>query len=179
MVAIREELPNDAAARERLLDAVFGAARFAKSCERLRHGRLPAEGLSLVADMDGTLCGTVRLWHVAAGGAGPALLLGPLAVDPACQGRGVGTALVDVALDRAAALGHGAVLLMGDPGYYRRFGFSAARTGGLVLPGDDRLFLARELRAGMLAGASGVVEATGAIPLRTPAAAPVTLPRAA
>ena len=53
MVAIRHERPSDIAAREALLDRAFGAARFAKTCERLRDGRLPADGLSLVATDDG------------------------------------------------------------------------------------------------------------------------------
>jgi len=59
---------------------------------------------------DGRLLGSVRLWNVSAGGVS-ALLLGPLAVDPAAQGLGVGSALMRRALNRAAALGHAAVLL--------------------------------------------------------------------
>ena len=63
----------------------FGHGRFAKTCERLREGRLPADGLSLVPEHDGALVGTVRLWHVAAGPGRPALLLGPLAVAAASR----------------------------------------------------------------------------------------------
>ncbi len=67
MVTIREEMIADVTAREALLDAAYGAARFAKTSERLREGRLPAHGLSLVAVDHGRLVGTVRLWQVTAG----------------------------------------------------------------------------------------------------------------
>ena len=85
--------------------------------------------------------GTLRFWHVSAGGV-PALVLGPLAVDPGCRGLGVGAALMDHALALAKARGHGAVILLGDAPYYARFGFSADKTGELSLPGAferDRL----------------------------------------
>jgi predicted N-acetyltransferase YhbS len=67
MVTIRHERPSDVPAREALLDRGFGETRFAKTCERLRVGRLPAAGLSLVATDDGRIVGTVRLWHVSTG----------------------------------------------------------------------------------------------------------------
>ena len=76
-----ERNPCDVEAREDLLDRVWGGSRFEKTAERLREGRSPAAGLSLVAEHDGSLAGTVRLWHVSAGPGVPALLLGPLAVE--------------------------------------------------------------------------------------------------
>jgi predicted N-acetyltransferase YhbS len=160
---LRGERAADVAAREALLDAALGPARTLKSSERLRSGRLPEEGLALVAeDGQGRLVGTVRLWNVSAGGR-PALLLGPLAVDESCRGAGVGAALMRLALARAEAAGHAAVILVGDPEYYARFGFSAEATAGLVMPGptERRRFLARELAAGALDGAAGRVTATG------------------
>ena len=79
-VLIRDEAASDIGAREALLDAAFGPARFLKTCQRLRDGRAPAHGLALVAtDDDGALIGTLRLWPILAGGRA-ALLLGPLAV---------------------------------------------------------------------------------------------------
>ena len=148
MITIRDERPTDIPAREALLDACFGEARHAKTSERLREGRKAADGLSLVLTMDGRLVGTVRLWHVGAGPDRPALLLGPIAVDPALQGLGLGAKLMRAALERAAARGHGAVLLVGDAPYYARFGFSAALTERLRLPGpyERERFLALELR---------------------------------
>jgi predicted N-acetyltransferase YhbS len=166
MIAIRDEIFTDVFARERLLDAAMGLERFAKTCERLREGRLPARGLSFVADDSGEIVGTVRLWHVAAGDR-PALMLGPLAVDCARRSAGVGGALMRHALGKANALGHEAVLLVGDAPYYRRFGFSCDPVAGLDLPGpvDRARFLGLELSPGALEGASGMVRPTGAVPL--------------
>ena len=163
MVAIREERPDDIVAREALLDACFGEERFEKTCERLREGRAPAAGLSLVLELDHKVVGTVRLWPVTAGSGRPALLLGPVAVDCRLQGLGLGSRLMREALTRAKGLGHGAVLLVGDAPYYGRFGFSAARTAALGLPGpyEPERFLALELRPGALAGARGLVAAAG------------------
>jgi len=161
--AIRAERAADVASREALLDASFGEDRHGRTCQRLRDGRAPATGLALSAMREGNLVGTVRLWHVSAGGR-PALVLGPLAVDPACRELGIGAALMNQALAAARARGHVAVILLGDAPYYARFGFSAEKTGALVLPGPferDRL-LAIELEAGALDGAEGMIIPTGA-----------------
>src|ERR1700688_3676711 len=165
--AIRSERASDAVAREALLDACFGENRHLRTCQRLRDGRAPAAGLALsVVRQDGQknrLVGTLRLWHVSAGGV-PALVLGPLAVDPSCRELGVGAALTRYALAAAKAAGHGAVILLGDAPYYARFGFSALKTGELSLPGPferDRL-LALELREGALEGARGMIAPAGA-----------------
>ena len=160
--AIRAERTSDIAAREALLDASFGANRHARTCQRLRDGRAPAEGLAFSAFHQGRLAGTVRLWHVTAGGI-PALVLGPLAVDPSCRKLGVGAALMHHALAAAKARGHGAIILLGDAPYYARFGFSALKTSELSLPGPferDRL-LGLELREGALDGTWGMIVPTG------------------
>jgi predicted N-acetyltransferase YhbS len=160
---IRAERASDTVAREALLDACFGANRHQRTCQRLRDGRAPAEGLALSAVRQGRLVGTVRLWHVSAGGV-PALVLGPLAVDPSCRELGVGAALMTHALAAAKARGHGAVVLLGDAFYYARFGFSGLKTGELSLPGPferDRL-LGLVLRGGALDGAWGMIAPTGA-----------------
>jgi predicted N-acetyltransferase YhbS len=163
MVTIREEKKSDAAAREALLDAAYGAARFAKTSERLREGRLPAERLSLVAIEDGRMVGTVRLWPITAGPGREALLLGPLAVHPMHRNRGIGSGLMRRAIARARMFGHRAIVLVGDAPYYGRFGFSAKQTGELWMPGHfdrDRL-LALDLQSHALAGARGLIGATG------------------
>ena len=168
MVIIREEKIADVAAREALLDEAYGTARFAKSSERLREGRLPAGGLSLVAVDGRRLVGTVRLWNIVAGPRCDALLLGPLAVHPDCRNRGIGTTLMRRAIARARLAGHAAILLVGDLAYYGRFGFSAASTGALWMPcryERDRL-LALELKPGALAGARGLVSPTGTVALK-------------
>jgi predicted N-acetyltransferase YhbS len=163
MITIRNETLNDSAAREALLERAFGAARFAKAAERLREGRLPAEGLALIAQDNNCVVGTVRLWHIVAGPARPALLLGPLAVDDAWRGLGIGAALMRRATEAAQELGHSAILLVGDAPYYARFGYSAEKTGSLWMPGPyerDRL-LGVELTAGALDGARGLIGASG------------------
>jgi predicted N-acetyltransferase YhbS len=165
---IRAENGIDTAAREALLDVCFGASRQARTCQRLRDGRLPAEGLAFAVEHQGRLVGTIRLWHVRAGGQA-ALMLGPLAVDPACRQFGIGAALMEHALAAASARGHGAVILLGDAPYYARFGFSKGKTGNLSLPGPferDRL-LGLELRDGALSGISGMIVPNGALASKT------------
>jgi predicted N-acetyltransferase YhbS len=161
MVMICYETAFDVAARETLLDAAFGEARFAKTAQRLREDRLPADGLSFVARSGGQLIGTVRLWDVSAGPGCPALLLGPLAVAAPARNRGVGSALMRGALDAAREGGHAAVWLVGDAPYYGRFGFSAEKTGKLWLPGlpDRSRLLGRELATGALDGVRGSIRA--------------------
>jgi predicted N-acetyltransferase YhbS len=163
MILYANEASAEAGAREALLDRAMGRARVLKPSERLRRGRIPAAGLSLVARKGSALVGSVRLWDVDAGGR-PALLLGPLAVDPDVQGEGVGAGLMQFAVARAGELGHRGIILVGDPEYYARFGFTAERTGGLVMPApvDRRRFLGLELKPKALVDASGLVLATGA-----------------
>src|SRR3954469_12119068 len=149
-------------AREALRDACFGDNRHARTCQRLRDGRAPAEGLAFSAWCEGRLVGTVRLWHVSAGGI-PALMLGPLAVEASSRQLGVGAALMDHALAAAKARGHRVVILLGDAPYYARFGFSHRKTGELSLPGAferDRV-LCLALRGGAIDGAWGMIAPPG------------------
>lgn len=156
---------QDVTPREMLLDRAMGPNRKRKSSEKLRRGRKPAEGLALVArDKDERLIGTVRLWNVKLGERGrSALLLGPLAVEPSVKCGGIGSALMREAIAEARRLGHGAILLVGDPEYYERFGFTARKTGDLAMPGpfERHRFLALELIEGWLDGAVGTLKASG------------------
>ena len=163
MLRIVEELPTDITAREALLDAAFGIERHGKTCERLREGRLPANGLSLVAKDGDRLVGTLRFWHVATGDGRPALMLGPLAVADSHRACGLGGKLMRRGLTLAGAFGHQAVVLVGDEPYYRRFGFARALASQLDLPGwyAAERFLGLELQPGALDGARGMVVATG------------------
>src|ERR1700722_4978132 len=160
--AIRAEKVSDVVAREALLDACFGENRHMRTCQRLRDGRAPAEGVAFSAMAEGRVVGTLRLWHVSAGGI-PALVLGPLAVEASSRKLGVGTALMDHALAAATARGHRAVILLGDEPYYARFGFSSGRSAELSLPGpfERNRLLGLELHQGALDGASGVIVPTG------------------
>ena len=172
MYTISPERPEHAAAIEALLDASFGPDRFAKTVYRLREGVDPVADLSYVAVEDGVLKGSLRFWPVLIAGRVPALMLGPLAVDPAERGRGMGIALMEHALAEAARLGHRIVILVGDAPYYAKVGFARAGAVDLRLPGwvDENRFLARELVPGALAGVAGMVERAPS--KRTPAEAP-------
>ncbi len=163
MTTIRHELNADIGAREALLDQVFGRNRRRKTSERLRAGLLPAEGLSFVAVDGKRVVGTARLWNIACGIGQPALLLGPVAVEASCRNRGIGAALVRRAIADARRLGHQAVILVGDPPYYSRFGFTAEKTAAVRLPGpvERHRLLAIELVPGALDAVSGTVSATG------------------
>ncbi|MCA0399309.1 MAG: N-acetyltransferase [Proteobacteria bacterium] len=164
MAYIDTEKLFDVPAREKLLDNAFGSTRFTKTSERLREGRLPADGLALVARCDDRLVATLRLWHIDAGGV-PALMLGPLAVDSAFRSAGLGGQMMRHAITRAAEIGHRGIVLVGDYAYYQRFGFEHVHAARLELPGpvERARFLGLELQGGGLAGAAGMVRATGAI----------------
>lgn len=162
---VQAEQPDDGFVREALLDRAMGPGRKRKSSEKLRRGRQPSLDLALVAlDCSGRVIGTVRLWDVAAGGK-PLLLLGPLAVDPSSAGCGVGSALMRHAVSLASRLGHGGIILVGDASYYTKFGFSADKTVGLMMPGpvERERLLGLELRNGYLEDAAGLLVATGPV----------------
>jgi len=163
MIRIVSEALSHLDAREKLLDASFGPARFAKTSERLREGRLPAKGLAFSALDDGKLIGTLRLWNISAGPGRPALLLGPLAIDGTRRSEGLGARMMWHAIGHAQHLGHKAILLVGDAPYYNRFGFSTDLTERLWLPGpvERNRFLGLELVPDGLVGAKGLVNATG------------------
>jgi predicted N-acetyltransferase YhbS len=163
MISIRHERHSDIGAREALLDAAFGEARYRKSSERLREDRLPAEGLAFIAAEGKRVVGTARLWNIGCGNGAQALLLGPVAVAEDCRDRGIGAELVKRGLREARRLGYDAVVLVGDAPYYGRFGFTAAKTGALWMPGpfERHRLLAVELIAGALDGARGLINPTG------------------
>ena len=163
MISIRKERPPDITAREALLDEAFGKRRWRKSSQRLRDGRMPAEGLAFVATDGKRVIGTARLWTLACGTGEPTLLLGPVAVAADCRNKGVGAALVRRAVAAAGRLGHSAIILVGDAPYYSRFGFSAEKTAGLRMPGpfERHRLLAIELVPGALDGARGLLRPAG------------------
>lgn len=87
----------------------------------------------------------------------PALGLGPIAVRPAAQGRGVGSALMHAVLGAAEAADEPLVALLGDPAWYRRFGFGPASSSGIVAPDPawGEYFQVRVLRPSPPAGTFG------------------------
>jgi putative acetyltransferase len=153
--AIRPAALGDAAAIRTVVHAAFAREDEAALVERLRHdGAVLAE---LVAtDGAAAVVGHVLFSAVpvAADGADaviPAAALAPLAVLPEHQRRGVGAALVTAGLEACRARGVAAVLVLGDPAYYRRFGFAAEAARGLRTPFAGPAFMALELIPGALA----------------------------
>src|SRR6218665_2510254 len=157
-LTIRHELPVDSAAIERLHERAFGPGRFARTAFRLREGVPPDPALSFTAHVGTFLVGSVKVTPVVAGGH-KALMLGPLTVDPAFEGRGIGAAMMNRSIDAAREAGHDLIMLIGDAPYYARFGFKVLPPGQLVLPGpaDPGRFLALELVEGVLKERRGPV----------------------
>lgn len=164
MIEIAAELPEHDPAVEQLLDRAFGEAWRHKTCQRLREGRSPLRGASLVARTRRRVLGTVRFWPVRFGRSQDGLMLGPLAVEGDARSGGLGARLVEEGLAFARRLGHKRVFLVGDAAYYARFGFSAAHTKKLGLPGpvEAKRFLGLELVPGAFSGVAGRVHATAA-----------------
>lgn len=161
MFVLTTERPEDGPAIEALLDLTFGPQRRQKTSYRFRAGVARVPELSMVArDKNDKVVGTIRYWPIAVGALfQPALLLGPIAVDPAWQKQGVGAALMRHTLDMAAWAGHQVVLLVGDETYYRRFGFRPASAHGIVMPNEKPQRLhALALKPGALAEMSGLVQ---------------------
>ncbi len=132
---VRRERPADHGTVEALHRAAFPTDVEARLLAELREdaGFLPH--LSLVAEDGGDVVGHViatRGWIEPLGA--PALGLGPIGVRPQRQGGGVGTVLVHALVAVAEAAGERLVLLLGDPGWYRRFGFVAATDLGVEPP---------------------------------------------
>ena len=150
--------PADLPAAERLDERAYGPGRFARSAYRLREGAAPDFSLSFAARAGTMLVGVNRMTPVACGGV-PALLLGPLTVEPAFRGKGIGAELVRASLAAARAGGHALVVLVGDEPYYRRFGFLRAPPGRLAMPGpvDPARLLVCELAPGAFAGVAGQI----------------------
>jgi predicted N-acetyltransferase YhbS len=157
-LTIRAETADDAEAIERLHERTFGPGRYAKTAYRLREAGPHAPALSFTARVGTLLVGSVRLTAIRIGET-PALLLGPLTVEPPFRERGIGRALIERALADARAKGHRLVVLVGDEPYYGRAGFKRVPTGSAVMPGPvdpDRLLVA-ELVPGAFEGVSGMI----------------------
>ena len=150
--------PADMPAIEKLDERAFGPGRFALSAYRLREGVSPDPDLSFVAHVGTLLVGANRMTAIACGGK-PALLLGPLTVDPAFRSRGIGEALMGKSMEAARNGGHKLVILVGDEPYYRRVGFKRAPQGRLTMPGpvDPARLLYCELTEGAFEGVAGAI----------------------
>ncbi len=152
-VTIRDEHPGDFRAIAALLDAAFGRPDESRLVERLRADRDLV--VSLVADENSEIAGQVALSAMAA----PfrALGLGPVAVKPERRRRGIGGRLVAAALERARVGGWDAVFVLGEPEFYRRFGFSADSAAGFSSPYAGPHLMALALREPRLPASTGSI----------------------
>ncbi len=156
---IRPEEFDDRAAVRAVNEAAFRGSAEADLVEALRDGSEAA--IALVAEADDGIVGHIVFSPVALSDAGGIRLvgLGPMAVIPRYQRRGIGSALVREGLDRCVREGYSGVVVLGHPGYYPRFGFVPASRYGISSEYDvpEEVFMVLELRAGSLARHSGRV----------------------
>ena len=153
---VRPETAADRAGIRATVGAAFETDAEARLVDALReHGDAM---ISLVAVRDDAVLGHVLLSVARVGGV-PVLALAPVAVTPEYQRRGIGRALIDAALERARAMGFGAVVVLGHPSYYPRFGFVPAGPHGIECPYDAPAdaFMVLELSPGALGQLSGPV----------------------
>jgi predicted N-acetyltransferase YhbS len=137
MVDIVAPLPEHDSQIEDLLNHAFGENRRVKTSYRYRDGVEPVGSLHRIALSGDDLIGSIQFWPAKLG-AETVLLLGPIALWAGYVGQGVGTCLMRDALARARAEGWKYVFLVGDPNYYRRFGFVPAATWGVTMPDEDQ-----------------------------------------
>ena len=157
-LTILPEAAGDAQSIERLHERTFGPGRFVLSAYRIREHVDHLLELSFTARIGTLVVGSVRQLPVLVGET-PALLLGPLTVEPPFRGRGVGRLLMERALKDAKAKGHRLVLLVGDEPYYSRVGFKVVPKGRATMPGpvDYSRLLVVELAEGAFEGVSGAI----------------------
>src|SRR5215813_15165871 len=132
-LTILPETAADELAIERLHERTFGPGRFARTAFRVREGRGHVLDLSFTARIGTLMVGSVRLTPICIGDT-PALLLGPLTVEPPFRAHGVGSALVKRALTEAKANAHRLVILVGDEPIYAKSGFKRIPKGQVKMP---------------------------------------------
>jgi predicted N-acetyltransferase YhbS len=157
-VTIHPETADDALAIERLHERTFGPGRYVLTAYRLREGVEHHRELSFTARVGTLLVGSLWMTSIRIGTA-PALLLGPLTIEPPFRGRGIGQKMLQRALAAAKDKGHRLVLLVGDEPYYKKVGFHRVPRGEITMPGpvDPRRLLIVELEPAAFNGVSGAV----------------------
>lgn len=157
-VTISPESADDAVAIEHLHERTFGPGRYAKTAYRLREVTPHDLPLSFVAHIGTLMVGSVRLSRIRVGEK-PALLLGPLTIEPPFRSRGIGMKLIQRALEEARKAGHRLIVLVGDEPYYARAGFRRIPKGKVKLPGpvDPARLLVAELAEGAATDLAGAV----------------------
>lgn len=155
---IRLEQEQDWTAVHAVNVAAFGRPNEADLVRAVRVECRPI--VSLVAEEDGEIVGHIMFSPIRFSGHADAMImgLGPLAVSPAYQRQGIGSALAIDGLERCRELGTGAVIVLGHPSYYPRFGFKPSTCFGIRPSFDvpEEVFMVVELLPGYLDNRSGV-----------------------
>ena len=154
---IRNETAEDIPSIRAVVHAAFGSAGEAGLVDGLR--RSGALTLSAVAVVDSRVVGHVAFSPVTIGGPHLALALAPVAVAPDCQRQGIGSALIRWGLEECRRLEHGVVIVVGEPAYYPRFGFTPASQFGMQCPFQvaPEAFMVLELSPGAASVCRGMV----------------------
>jgi len=157
-VSIRLEEPGDAAGIRETNELAFGAPFEARLVDALRGS---ADSISLVATIDERVIGHILFTPITMHPPATVRIAGlaPMSVRPTYQRQGVGSRLVEAGLEECRKRGYAAVVLVGHPDYYPRFGFVPGHAKGLEceFPVPQEAFMVLELDAGALAGLTGLV----------------------
>ncbi|KZE40301.1 GCN5 family acetyltransferase [Bhargavaea cecembensis] len=168
-ILIRQSLPRDFETITEVVEQAFRDAEMSDHSEHILVGRLRVSDayvpeLSIVAENEaGDIVGHILLSKIRivdGKNSEESLALAPVSVLPKLQNMGIGSRLIQTALDKARELGFRSVIVLGHPGYYPRFGFRKASEWGIRPPFDvpDDVFMALELSEGALNQVSGIVE---------------------
>jgi putative acetyltransferase len=157
-LTLRHEHPDDILGIRNLVSEAFGRPGEADLIDALREAG--ALSLSAVALLGGRLAGHVAFSPISIGGAHRALALAPAAVAPQHQRQGIGTALIRWSLAECQKQQGHIVVVLGEPGYYRRFGFTSASAYGIScpFPVPDEAYMVLELQPGAMQGVRGLVQ---------------------
>jgi Predicted acetyltransferase len=165
---------------EALTDLSFGPARFRKTAYRFRDNIPPIKALGFVIeDRNGKVVASLRFWPARLPNGEVVALLGPISVSPQLRGLGYGSRLINHGLMRARSIGFPAVMLVGDPGYYSKFGFAGTLMDGLRLPGpvDRKRLLGLEFTPGVLDHQAGLIQTVPPTSISTEQHAPGSVGR--
>ena len=157
-LTILPETADDALAIDRLHERTFGPGRYARTAYRLREDHGHSFALSFIARIGSLMVGSLRMTPICIGDT-PALLLGPLTVEPPFRSRGIGSALIARALDGAREHGHRLVVLVGDEPFYGKSGYRRIPKGQVKMPGpvDPARLLIMELTPNAFDGVAGMI----------------------
>jgi putative acetyltransferase len=162
-LCVRPETPDDYGIITVINDAAFGRETEGILVEKLRATKEFVRALSLVAELDDTPVGHILFYPVTINSGEttcPTLALAPMSVLPEYQKKKIGSTLVIAGLKKAQEMGYRSVIVLGHPGFYRKFAFKTASDWGITPPFEvpDSAFMALEIVLGELEGKAGIVE---------------------